>query len=92
MRALHDDEQLALAQSVDHVVGLADMPDDREVVAVLVEQHRVVRGDEPVGRVADEGHPGVRSMSRRSSVTSVIAKLGFWRMASAYGRRVTLWQ
>ena len=48
MRALHDDEQLALPQPVDQVVGLADMADDREVVAVVVEQHGVVRGDETV--------------------------------------------
>ncbi len=48
MRALHDDEELALAEAVDQVVGLADVPDDREVVAVLVEQHGVVRRDEAV--------------------------------------------
>ena len=48
MRALHDDEQLALPQAVDHVVGLADVADDREVVALLVEQHGVVRRDQSV--------------------------------------------
>ena len=86
VRTLHDDHQLALPQPVDHVVGLADVAHDREVVALLVEQHGVVRRDEPVGGAADGVIHGFRSMRRRSSATSVIAKLGFWRMHPAYER------
>ena len=68
MRTLHDDEQLALPETVDHVVRLADVADDGEVVALLVEQHGIVRGDESVVGVADQGHPRV--------VVDEAAKLG----------------
>ncbi len=60
VRALHDHEQLALSEAVDQIVGPADVADDREVVAVLIEQHGVVRGDESVVGGADERHPRIR--------------------------------
>ena len=87
VRALHDDEQLALPQTVDQVVGLSDVTDDREVVAVVIEQHGVVRRDESVGVLLTSVAQGFRSTRRRSSATSVIAKLGFWRMRPSLRER-----
>jgi hypothetical protein len=53
------------------------MPDDGEVVAVRVQQHRVVRRRHAVLVPAHERRPGFAAMIRRNSATSVIAKLGF---------------
>jgi hypothetical protein len=77
VRTLHDDEQLALAQTQDRIIGLSDMPDDGEVITVLVEEHCIVRGHKPLLGPAHERPQGWSSMTRRSSPTSVIAKLGF---------------
>ena len=50
MGTLHDDQELALPQAVDHVVGLADVSHDREVVTVLIEQDGVVGCHQTIGR------------------------------------------
>ncbi|MNJ02081.1 hypothetical protein D3C73_1619120 [compost metagenome] len=49
VRPLEDDEHLPLAHPVDLVIRPPDMTHDGEVIAIVVEQHRVVRRDEPVG-------------------------------------------
>ncbi len=64
MRALDDDEHLAvgavaLAELVDPLVGAAHVGEEREVVAVGIQQHRVVRRDEPRTRAAHDGGPRV---------------------------------
>jgi hypothetical protein len=45
VRSLHDDEHLVLAELVKLLVGAADVAEDRDLRATLVEQDRVVRSD-----------------------------------------------
>jgi hypothetical protein len=45
---------------VDQIIGAADVRDDREVVASLIEQHRIVRGDQSVVPRTDDRRPGIR--------------------------------
>jgi hypothetical protein len=59
VRPLHDDEQLVLTELVQLVVRAAEVAVDGEVVAALVQQDGVVRGDEPGARGAHEGRPRV---------------------------------
>ena len=59
VRALHDDEHLVLPELVQLLVGAAEVAHDGDALCVLLEQRRVVRGDQAVRGVRDEGHPGV---------------------------------
>ena len=59
MAALDDQENLAIPESMDHLVGTADMGEDRQILGLVVEQNRVVRGDQLAVVVADQDSPRV---------------------------------
>jgi hypothetical protein len=61
MAALHDQQNLLIPESMDRLVGPTDMGEDREILGLLVEQDRVVRGDQLGARAADQDPPGVLS-------------------------------
>jgi hypothetical protein len=44
---LDDDEDLVLPELVELVVGMPEVAEDRDVGRALVEDDRVVRGDQP---------------------------------------------
>ena len=61
MGSLDDDKELVIAELMHLLVGPADVGNDRQLLAVVLEQNRVVRGHETSFRVGDEGRPWVLS-------------------------------
>ena len=59
VRAGDDQQHLTVPEPVDLLVGPADVGDDRELLGGLVEQDRVVRGDELTGVLGDDRRPRV---------------------------------
>lgn len=59
MVALDDQQDLALPEGVDLLIGPADVREHGEPIALLVKQDRIVRGGKLPGIAADEDAPGV---------------------------------
>ena len=74
MPPLHDHQQLPLGQPVDLLVGPAQVGDDRQPRRLLVEQDRVVGGDDLAVVVADQRGPGVLANQLADEVRVVAGK------------------
>jgi hypothetical protein len=57
--ALHDQQDLPVPESVDPLVGPADVGHDRQAVGLLVQQDRIVRRDQFAGVAAHQCRPRV---------------------------------
>ena len=56
---LDDQHDLAVAESMVHLVGPTYVSEDGQTLGLVIEQDRVVRGDEPAVVAADQDAPGV---------------------------------
>ena len=73
MRPLDDNQQLVLAELVHLFVGPTDVRDDRELLAILLEQDRIVRRDQAGRRFETsiaQGFSRIRRLISSSSVSS----------------------
>ena len=88
MHALDDQHDLLLPEAMELVVGSAHMREHGQLVAVLVQQHGVVRRHELIGMGADEDPPGVladEAADDRGIVEEVVRVMTHVRLLS--GRR-----
>ena len=80
MVALYDDKDLAVAEVMKLLVRAAHVRQKRDRVGGrrFLEQHRIVGGDKPGRRIADQGRPWVFSdeLTHKRRVAACVARVG----------------
>jgi hypothetical protein len=79
LRPLDDEQDLSVFQSVNHGVRPTDMGDDRQSLGLVIEQDRIVRGDQLAVVVADQNSPRVLADQPSDDVGTLRGGGGFGR-------------